>query len=414
MRIAKLTETALPLLTLALFGSFFFSRSLLVLFSAILLIWGGAAWLMAERRNALDYPLVKPWVAFFIAVALSIILAAPYEWLAPLGKIRYCVMYFPLVFIFVRHPDLIRRLNNLACGVAVLVGSLAMLQYFGVSWTQIKSHELAPVVGAVGRFHARGLMGHHTLFAFPMLLLFQYLFTTFLFARNSQERLWRGAGVLFSALGLFASFSRGSWLAAIVATLFILVVKLGRRAVIPALIVGLVVIGVGASNRGFRDRFTLLKLSQNGDRVALWKSGLRMFRDSPVFGKGFHSYSTYQKQYLTEEEKKLYFWVPEEVHNFYLDLLCGTGLVGLVCFIYLLLTAVRNLRVALGQVAAQSDEAMVVMISLSTGLGGLLNNLTDSHFYSSYGGPAAIFFLAMGQAIFLQNRHKQAEEARSL
>lgn len=130
-----------------------------------------------------------------------------------------------------------------------------------------------------------------------------------------------------------------------------------------------------------------------------------MFRDSPWMGKGFHSYATYQSHYLTAAEKETYFYVPQEIHNFYLDVACGMGVMGLAALLYFLFCAARNLLAVWPRFSAGSDREQVFYVALSTGIVALLNNVTDSHFYSTYGGPIALYFLAMGQALSIRSPH---------
>ncbi len=377
-----------------------------MLLGGVILLWGGGIWLKEEGRRAGGYPLLVPFLLLFAATALSVLVADPFPWVTPMGKWRYYFTYFPLVFLFVKFPNLPSRLVPFAVGTAMGLGLLACLQYFGVGWTgRFVGHGLAEVPGDPLHFIARGLFPHHTLFATVVTLLFLFLLAGFLATPSKKGRTLFGVGLVFSGLALVLTFSRGSWLAAIAGTVIVLLVARGRKA-FAGLAVATVVVGLTiAAVPSLRERAGRLRLSQNQDRVALWESALRMFRERPLTGKGFHSYGHYQSQYLTDQEKRDFHYVPAEVHSIYLDLLAGTGLLGFLCFLGLVGVAGRNLHRAHRRM--KPGDELSVYAAVATGTAVLVNNLTDSHLYSTYGGMTAVFFLAMGQAIYFRRTSKR-------
>ncbi len=372
---------------------------MLVVFSAVFLLWGGAAWGVAEGKRAGRYPLLLPFLGFFAAVILSIALADPYPWQTPLGKWRYYFMYFPLVFVFARYPKLPRQLTPYAVGAAIVLGGMACLQYFGMPWTaKFVGHGLSPVPGDPSHFQARGFFPHHTLFSSVLTPLFLFLLAGFLATGPKKGRTTYGVGMVFSAIALVLTFSRGSWLAAVAGTVTMLFFSLGKKAIVAVCGLAIVVAIASAAVPSFRDRAAKLQFSQNGDRIVLWESALRMFRERPATGKGFHSYGFYQSRYLTDQEKRDFGYVPAEVHNIYLDVLAGTGVVGLLGFLSLLFMAAKNCHSAC--LVRQPEDELSLLTALAAGLAILVNNLTDSHLYSTFGAVSGVFILAMGQAVY--------------
>ena len=78
-----------------------------------------------------------------------------------------------------------------------------------------------------------------------------------------------------------------------------------------------------------------------GDRIELWKTGLDLYKDSPIFGIGFGISQTRVGALLDTGR-------PQEIHNDYVQALVATGIAGLIAFMWwqvqLLYDAIQSFR----------------------------------------------------------------------
>jgi O-antigen ligase len=161
-------------------------------------------------------------------------------------------------------------------------------------------------------------------------------------------------GVL--VLGLGATQSRGGALAAVVALVVALLVMRNHRKPVLIAAIGIAAVGVAyfsAYPQGW-DRMT--KSDGGNGRSELWEVAWRITSDHPVAGVGLHNFTVHSPRYVREpgalKNVKLIAERPHAVHNTYLELLTETGVVGLTL---LLLAAAASLLAGLK--AAQQFEA---------------------------------------------------------
>lgn len=393
--------------TSILFLALFFSRSLIVISSSAVLITGLAYWrtILGTWKRI---PLLVPVAVFLVICCLSVLLAEPYPWQNALGKLRYWILYIPLIYVFVSQPTIWSRLRKLGILVSIVVGVVGLIQYFGLPPYTFGLIPMANVNLSHGsRYYARGFIAHHTLFSSVCLLLFHWMFAHLLATARKHRKIDRGAliGSAFALAAIFSSYSRGAWLAWIGSVFATLIFVIGVRSWKWIVLICLVIAGLLAVSDPFRSRFSRLSAADNSERLFLWSTSLRMFNESPLLGKGFHSFATYQKRWVTDEDHRQYPLLPEDAHSIYFDLLGGTGVLGLVSFLFLAASAlwsyVRAIRFPLDEY-----EDAAIIAGFGTLVAALINNLTDTHLVSTYGLCATVFFLARGQSICFRHAEK--------
>ena len=148
---------------------------------------------------------------------------------------------------------------------------------------------------------------------------------------------WFSASGL-SFIGVFLSFSRGSWLGAVVAGVGLLFAypKIALRSLLLLLVV-LAVLGGGIlSDQMAFAQERLASESTARDRLVIWDAGLRLIEARPLFGWGYGNYGLYAGQlqrrvlnYVTEN--------PHASHNSYIGLAAELGLPALFLFMLPLL-----------------------------------------------------------------------------
>jgi O-antigen ligase len=212
---------------------------------------------------------------------------------------------------------------------------------------------------------------------------------------------WAAAGGwsvlwLAGALALVATSSRGAWVAALVAILVATMWALrpwaqrrlrGAGALLDSVLLLLAV----AAATGW-----LLLLRQPagqpllaGDRVALWRDGLALLGDAPFTGTGLHSTMMALSTYVY----LLHVGYISHVHNLFLAITVEQGLIGLIAWGCLVLTAAGAL--------VQARRRQVVPVAMQAALVGalaalLVHGLVDAGLYASR--LSSLLFLPIGAA----------------
>jgi O-antigen ligase len=151
---------------------------------------------------------------------------------------------------------------------------------------------------------------------------------------NKLRRVLYMAALLFGTHSLFFSYSRGAYLGALAALIFIGVMK--KRSLL-LLVFGVIMFWQVVLPQTVVDRIAMTEQPSGEleasaqERVELWNRAVELFQNNPVFGIGFGGFSqSVSIQGLTD------------THNFYLRMLSEQGIVGTALFVLVLLAAFRS------------------------------------------------------------------------
>lgn len=183
-----------------------------------------------------------------------------------------------------------------------------------------------------------------------------------------KKTAWAWTVLLAAAGGLYASISRGSWLAAVLACSLYLVLRHGLaplkrpRNAAAAAVLGLLLAW------GFSQRLQQRPFSAgDGGRAHIWRTAWTLFTEKPVLGWGTDAFALASRPRKTVEfaRQSNAVEVPGHAHNDLLQALATTGLIGLAAYLWLLAT------VALRAAGAARDPARPWATALACGLLGL-------------------------------------------
>jgi len=242
------------------------------------------------------------------------------------------VAYWLIRFLSPREKDM-SRLVPLMVILLIIESVVGLVSWFApdllpAMW---RSREVLFGSRVTGTFGIPG--AYTTTLIFTMIIILQY-------AMTKAEGLLRVVLMVLFAFGsflIFFSFSRGSWLALILALGVIMLLY-------PKPILTMIAIAVPAlailSTTLLADEFAWamqrLETEQTAEsRVVLANAGVRMWEARPVFGWGYGSYDLYDWRFMqTVENISPSRWDIEKgtSHNTYLTILAETGLVGLILY----------------------------------------------------------------------------------
>jgi O-antigen ligase len=288
--------------------------------------------------------------------------------------------------------------------LSIFLAVVAIFQHFwGLSLLRLFSgNELKLIAGSENRYLATGFAFHHNPFSFTMNLLLPFMVIG---GVSAEKRLrpwfWLAAFACVICVGL--SFSRSGWLC-LVASLFSLLFFLRPKLLAPlgVLVSGSVFI-LYKYYPEFRSRFSSINVSANSERLELWKICIKMFKDSPILGQGFYSFGSRHQKYMNLAEPRENF--PVEAHNMYLDMLSGTGILGLLVFLFFIGSVFKILW---NGIYRNSDlnpvEKKYFVAMFSSFLVFLIGGFFDKFFYMTQSLVPLMFFLGMTISIQMEKR----------
>lgn len=314
---------------------------------------------MAPRRTPLDLPFL-----FFVAVSVIAVLFS--------GDLRggfwnlrnYLLIGAVYLFAAVcRDGRYLRRMFTV-----LLVSSCGSASY-GIAIFLLGRGD-----GTLGR--TSGSFSNAMTFGGVMLLLCSILFALAT-AYEVRGRLRIAAMIAsgITALALFFSFTRSSWLGMLLSVLIVLVIQ--RRRLLPIFIVGIALTVLILPAR-YRDRFTSIMdmdYRTNVHRLQMLEGGWRIFKEHPIIGVGPIDLSELYEEHKPPEAE----YVFGHLHNNFLNIAVTLGLLGLAAFVYLFVSIfrllARNLRLGL-----PPPERAWVVGSISAVAGFLVNGLFEWNF----------------------------------
>ncbi len=227
-----------------------------------------------------------------------------------------------------------RSLVGTWCMVLSITGLYAVLQFFtGWDFVRPDRHLVNPQGGGV--FKAIGFFSMSLTFAYAIGL------STVSVSTASLNRLGRRAWPILAlgTLGVLASMSRGAWLSLVIC-IFIYAWFRARRVFLPlVLALGLGVVALATLNDGLGSRvrdMVEMKLDNSmNTRVHLWTAYSKLFESHPLLGVGLHDGHKQLPQ--TYEQYGIAETFVSHAHNVYLQWLAGTGVVGLLLYLFVCL-----------------------------------------------------------------------------
>ncbi len=285
----------------------------------------------APRRTMLDVPLLV-----FVAVSLAAALLSD-ERLESLANLKnlalMSVLYLVAALLATRRAALGQLL--------VLLVSAAAVSAYGIA-----IYLLGRGAGTLGR--TPGPFSNAMTFG-GMLLILSSLAVAVAVGGGSPRRLRLAAAsaAAVSLAALFFSFTRSSWLGAVVSTTVILAI-LRRKWLVPfAAALALFVILLPGPYRDRVESIWNLRHMTNVHRLQLLQGGIAIVRDHPVIGVGTKDLAEEYRRTMPPDAVQVF----GHMHNIFLQIAVQMGFIGLAAFCWLLVSffrlIARNLKLDL-------------------------------------------------------------------
>lgn len=267
-------------------------------------------------------PLGASLVAFAVASGASALASLdPAVSLGHFGSELLTLSSLPLIVFWVRRRAHLSRLVNAVLALAALASLVGIAQSLGAGFA-----------GAPQR--PESLFSHYMTFSGLLVLAFALVLGRLATADLPQRR-WHMALTVLYAVALMLTLTRGAWIAALIASFTVLLLR--RRRWLPAFLLafglGAAVLAVTAPSYWERAR-SIVQLDDDSsyDRLCMLWSSAQMVRDRPVFGLGDGMVERYYPIYRHPSAPRT---DVAHLHNTYAHLVAEKGIPALLTYLAL-------------------------------------------------------------------------------
>lgn len=299
------------------------------------------------------------------------------------------LLLISVVYLFATHVQtetVARRVMAALLGTAAIVGSLGILKLlFGDA---VENTRLG-----IFQFY----MTTAELMMMAGLLLLPFLVHP---ATPRKIRVWSAISLIPILVSLYATVTKGSYLAFILGSVFIAFVR-NKKLLVPIVAVVLLVLVFGSPY--VQDRISGIfdvNHPENASRIMLWKTGLRMFADHPLFGIGDVDMHELYLQYMDPGDPAQH----GHFHNMMIQFLVTLGLAGFIAVSAMFVKIVLVEWNIFHRVKDEWFAGSVALGSLAVFVGFQVNGLTEWSFGDQE--VVLLFWTSLGMALALANFHQ--------
>ena len=382
--------------------AFLFAISGFVSIAAAHVFLGLALALFAASRTRLTLPPVAWPLGAFLGWTLVAALASDQPAAAfPQLKKFYVFLALPAVYTAFRTADAARRVFEAWAAVGLIAACVSFLQFAMRLRTASDSGESFVEFYAPDRI--TGFLSHWMTFSQTALLIAAVLVAYVLFAESSRRGrpIWVGAATLIGA-GLVLSFTRSVWLAmGLLAVYFVAVTRPRLLWAAPVAIVAVMALAPAP----VRERIESIRNPGPTEaRPLMWRTGLRMIRQSPLTGLGPERVGPRFREFLPPDAPAE---LPDayygHLHNQYIHYAAERGIPAALALAWLLATVVRDMRRRLHALPpGPSDRRFLahagVACTLAVAVTGCFDlTLGDSEILGAYLTAVALAYRSTGR-----------------
>ncbi len=307
--------------------------------------------------------------------------------------------YFPLAGLFSQSVWRKRALTALSLS-AFLCACMGILQYV-TGRAELRWVDLSRFSDIGGRvtslFDNPNVLGVYLLLSFPMALG-----EVFDRERSHAMRCFFAASAFASLLCLILTWSRGAWLGAMISVLLFLLLygRTTRRGMLCAAIP--VLIWLPLLPRNMVNRFSSIgTLGESSIRYRMytWRGTLRMLKSHPFgIGIGENSFFAVYRHFAVSGTESV-----AHSHHLFLQIALELGVVGLVCFLALLLFFFGTVLKTLLEMPSDSTNRLLSLSGVCAICGALIMGLFDYIWYHC--GLFWLFFAILAATVAFATDH---------
>ncbi len=266
---------------------------------------------------------------------------------------------------------------------------------------------------------AYSTFGHPNQFAGYLILMIPLAFIQFVETKDWRKRTLVGLLAVIMITALVFTFSRGGWVAMGLVGAALIYLNIPKKmlmitSLIVALALTIIILNQGPLEKtrsAVLDRMMSFSQPKKEDSVGFrkvcYETAFKMFEHHPIFGFGAGEYDENIKKYFN---KHYYAWsaISKHIHNWYVQILIETGLLGMITFFVALgAVLVRLLLTFLGMV--HNYERQILSGVIGGILAFLIHNLFD---VLTIYGRGIDFGLLVGLGLTISSMARQTSKLR--
>ncbi len=362
------------------------------------------AWILNLMRHRLPLVInwqVKSYLVFFVLAFFSLFVAISQGMVARASiELAKTLIILCVMFSVVRTPAQFLRLT----WVYIILHVILAVRGFSIFATAGERR-----LGNVGG----GFLGDENDSAMALVIMIPYMYFLLPATRGRLARLVLIAGMIFAALAVLFSFSRGAFIGFMSMVLYMWS-KSEKRLKAGIVIVLAITIFFAVMPGEYWDRIESMKnYATEGSaqgRLDAWKGGIRMMLDNPLFGCGIGNFSrTYGTQYNTISTR----WTA--AHSMYIEFIGQLGVPGLIFLVAVIVLTFRTFHRARDMTRGiVTDEARTLKQVMIGAECGFVTYLVTTFFLSSMFYPHLWLFGAMAGMGLEASRSLVARERPAL
>ncbi len=312
-----------------------------------------------------------------------------------LFQIAKTLIVFTVMFSVVRS---IERLERLVWLYVILHIILAVIG-FGIFATTGKRQ-----FGDVGG----GFLGDENDSAMALLIMVPYMYFLLPRAKRTLLRLVLLGGMILSSITVLFSFSRGAFVGFLAMVLYMWGKSSHKLKVGLALLAGVLILFAIMPREYWKRIESTKDYTWEGSaqgRIDAWKGGLKMLRDSPIFGCGIGNFSrTYGTRYNTINTR----WTA--AHSMYVEFIGQLGIPGILFLVGTIVITLRTFARVRRAARRRAEEEFRSLEGIMLGAEcGFVTYLVTTFFLSSLAYPHLWHFGAMAGFGALAQKRLDAE-----
>jgi len=264
-----------------------------------------------------------------------------------------------VVIALLKRPPAFRHVIWMLLGIGIFLGTLGVFQYltgtFSNNYGGFSQTVLKGIAGSASGYRLAGPIGDPNFFAQIMVVLIPIAIERMLHERKPLFKILAGLAGVLSTLTVIFTFSRGGFLAAVVALVALFIIYPPRPLQL-AVIIGLGIVMFSFVPAIYFDRVLTLEdllPNQSGrvdirsdnsiqGRASQYLTAWVIFKENPLLGIGLNNFA-----YRYPEFSKEIGLAPSagnrSLHSLYLEVLTETGILGLSVFLFILWLSFRSM-----------------------------------------------------------------------
>lgn len=342
----------------------------------------------------------KPIMFFLFACILSVTGSAFFEQSLHnffTKTLEWFIIYYLVVEVFKdkRHIYIVLAIFMFTAFSTVVD---SFIQFYITNKDIFSGHVIDPGGRATAGFKTSNSLGGYLTGIIPVLAAW-----IFWGKQRFFYRLIVSAFLFLAIWSLIITFSRGAWVGVFFGGMFFLFFALFPKKrlkfylsftflfALAFLCVSLLLILANGSDQQLFDRYETIQW-----RLSVWSVSMEMVKDKFLFGHGINTFMRVFQAYRGN-----FFMGPTYAHNCYIQLAAEVGVVGLLCFFWIVATAFHQSLGRINLNFAQDRNLAALAVGLLSGIFAfLVHSFFDTNFYSLQLSVYLWFMMGMVVAIY--------------